>query len=732
MAQKRKKRSAKREGILVTSIVSLALFFLLIFPLGKLGVIGESLFIFLSYLFGVKAPVIIVFSMVALLIFVFNLYRFTSLRRCLIALGLLLLAGELYFAIGINEGLDSSLLLPDFFKNTVKIFSGDVSSGSGLVGTALYVACVVLFDVLGSYLIITLLALIAIFLMIPNTAYTSIAEWFKGLFVFEKKPRKPKEPKPVREKKQRVVEEEVDEPEFFNGRIDIIDVKPKTKKRPEQFFDIEEPAPKKPKEIEPIKKKTSDTYDLPDKKLLEKPATNSESSSTGNQKNAYLKGRILIQALAQHGVQATLEDTHIGPSVTKFEIIPEIGVKVNRIAALSDDIKMALAARDIRIEAPIPGYNTIGIEIPNSEMTNVSFREVFDHMPNSTGDLCLALGKDLQGKPISFYLDRMPHLLVAGATGSGKSVCINGFIISLLMRTTPEEVRLLLIDPKKVEFMAYRGLPHLITNVVTDSKIASKILEAVVRKMEKRYEIFQENHVKNISEYHQKYEKEGKDKGWPLMEFLVVIIDELADLMMVSGKDVEYFIQRITALARAAGIYLIVATQRPSTDVITGIIKANIPSRIAFAVSSGVDSRTIIDGVGAERLLGRGDMLFYPSGQSGPTRLQGVYLSDEEINNVCKHWESYERPNTDPDFDIDLSEDNESGGYSGDFDDPLYDEVKAFVQSTLKASTSAIQRRFRLGYNRAARLIDMLEENGVVGPAQGSKSRQVYHDDEDY
>lgn len=387
---------------------------------------------------------------------------------------------------------------------------------------------------------------------------------------------------------------------------------------------------------------------------------------------------------------------------------------------------MALAATDIRIEAPIPGYNTVGVEIPNYKMTNVSLSEIMGQLPKAATELTLALGKNLQGEAIFLDLDRMPHLLVAGATGSGKSVCINSFILSLLLQSHPDKVKLLLIDPKKVEFMPFSKLPHLIAPVITDAKHAATALKRLVVIMDNRYEIFKECKVRNIAAYNTLWEND-KNKTMKRLPYIIVIIDELADLMLVTGKDVEGSIQRITQLARAAGIYVIVATQRPSVDIITGPIKANIPSRIAFAVSSGVDSRTIIDGVGAERLLGHGDMLYYPSGHSGPMRVQGTYVSDLEIKRISEFVANQKEPEFDEYFlNLEISEEN-SDDMEGSIDDPLYEEVKRFVLDTRKASTSSIQRRFRLGYNRAARIIDMLEAHGVVGPSQGSKPRQVYH-----
>ena len=467
-------------------------------------------------------------------------------------------------------------------------------------------------------------------------------------------------------------------------------------------------------------------YKLPALTMLDE--IQAKSRSVLNQNAASIKGKKLIEVLGNFGINAQLVATHIGPAVTKFEIRPDSNVKVSKINAISDNLKMELAARDIRIEAPIPGRNAVGIEIPNVETTPVKMLELMCQLPEDKKDkkLLLALGKDLMGKGIFCQLDKMPHLLIAGATGSGKSVCMNTIITSLLMRTSPDEVKLLLVDPKKVEFTPYREIPHLIGPVISDGAEAARALKVIVMMMENRYEVFAQVGVRNIAGYNEKIAKEPQPNLQP-MPFIVVIIDELADLMAVAGKEVEMSIQRITQLARAAGIHLIVATQRPSTDVITGIIKANIPSRIAFSVSSGIDSRTILDHVGAERLLGNGDMLYFPIGEPSPVRLQGVYVTDEEVKRITDFVSAQMKPRYEDAFiRLEGVDNNESTAVVSAQDDPLYEEVKDYVIETQKASTSLLQRRFGIGYNRAARLIDVLEERGIIGPVQGSKPRDVY------
>ncbi len=468
-------------------------------------------------------------------------------------------------------------------------------------------------------------------------------------------------------------------------------------------------------------------YRLPKTTLLDPiPARTNDDV---NLKSAKEKGQLLIQVLLNFDIKAELLDTHIGPAVTKFEIRPEVGVKVSKILNLADDIKMQLAVKDVRIEAPIPGHNAVGIEIPNIKTTPVKMKELVSKIDSndSSKPLLIFLGKDLLGNCVTCRLDKMPHLLIAGATGSGKSVCMNSIITSLLLRTKPDEVKMLLVDPKKVEFTPYHKIPHLIGPVINDPQQASNALKVIVKIMDDRYDLFAKAAVRNIGDYNAKVAKDTSENKPKPLPYIVVIIDELADLMVVAGKDVESSIQRITQLARAAGIHLIVATQRPSTDVITGIIKANIPSRIAFSVSSGIDSRTILDHVGAERLLGNGDMLYMPIGESNALRVQGVYVTDEEVQRITEFVSSEAVPMYDDAFiRLEGIDGNEGTAITGAEDDPLYKEVKDYVIDVQKASTSLLQRRFGIGYNRAARMIEVLESQGIIGPAQGSKPRDVY------
>ncbi len=456
-------------------------------------------------------------------------------------------------------------------------------------------------------------------------------------------------------------------------------------------------------------------YLLPSLVLLSKPKNRGpEGLSDANLRN------VLTETLKSFNVEAKVLDVVRGPAVTRYEVQPGVGVKVSRIVGLTDDIALALAAKDIRMEAPIPGKSAIGIEVPNMEVSVVTMREVmettaFQHAPSK---LSIAFGRDISGQPIIGNLAKMPHLLVAGATGSGKSVCINGIITSILYKAKPDEVRFLMIDPKMVELNVYNGIPHLLAPVVTDPRRASLALKKIVVEMEKRYELFSKSGTRNIEGYNTLM----KDNPAAILPYIVVIVDELADLMMVAAGDVEDAITRLAQMARAAGIHLIIATQRPSVDVITGVIKANIPSRIAFGVSSQVDSRTILDMVGAEKLLGRGDMLFLPVGMSKPIRVQGAFLSDQEVEFVVNHV----RGQAEAEYKEDLvPEIEETAEAEDDNLDELYEQAVQIVLEAKQASVSLLQRRMRVGYTRAARLVDQMEARNIVGPYEGSKPREV-------
>ncbi|MFC7320502.1 FtsK/SpoIIIE family DNA translocase [Halobacillus campisalis] len=461
-------------------------------------------------------------------------------------------------------------------------------------------------------------------------------------------------------------------------------------------------------------------YKLPGFDLLSEP-----SSSPQSQNRSHIQATVkkLERTFQSFGVKAKVTKVHVGPSVTKYEVYPDVGVKVSKIVNLSDDLALALAAKDIRIEAPIPGKSAVGIEVPNQEVSMVTLREVLEQgKAHPDAKLSFALGRDISGEAVMAELNKMPHLLVAGATGSGKSVCINGIITSVLMRAKPHEVKMMMIDPKKVELNVYNGIPHLLAPVVTDPKKASRALMKVVSEMERRYDLFSDSSTRNIEGYNEYIKRHNRDNedDQPFLPYIIVLVDELADLMMVASNDVEDAITRLAQMARAAGIHLIIATQRPSVDVITGVIKANIPSRIAFSVSSQTDSRTILDTGGAEKLLGRGDMLFTPVGSNKPTRVQGAFLSDDEVERIVNFCVEQQKAQ----YQEEMIPDEESE-VKKEVDDELYPEAVQMVIEMQSASVSMIQRRFRVGYTRAARLIDAMEDNGVVGPYEGSKPRTV-------
>lgn len=467
-----------------------------------------------------------------------------------------------------------------------------------------------------------------------------------------------------------------------------------------------------------------DSYRLPGVDLLTQVTQDDQS---GELKSIDHNAKVLQQTLDSFGVKAEIKHVSLGPSVTKYEIHPDIGVKVSRIVNLTDDIALALAAKDIRIEAPIPGKSLVGIEVPNRKIATVSFRDVVEHQPDHTGHLLqVPLGKDVNGNVITADLTKMPHLLIAGSTGSGKSVAINGIITSILLNAKPSQVKLMLIDPKKVELGVYNGIPHLLSPVVSEPKKAARALQKVVSEMENRYELFAKYGQRKISTFNAFAAKNNQEKDVKIqpMPYIVVIVDELADLMMTVSNDVEAAIIRLAQMGRAAGIHMILATQRPSVDVITGLIKANVPSRIAFAVSSGIDSRTIIDTNGAEKLLGRGDMLFLPIDSNTPIRVQGAFISDKDVSRVVKFIT--DQQSADYDESMMVSDDEIKQEDEEDSEDDLFDDALEFVVNEQKASTSLLQRHFRIGYNRAARLIDDLQNRGYIGPQNGSKPREVF------
>ncbi|EAD1841533.1 cell division protein FtsK, partial [Listeria monocytogenes] len=605
--------------------------------------------------------------------------------------------------------------------------------GGGMIGAAITSITYFLLDRLGTNLIAVLLIIYGFSLVSGISIrqfFSKIAEFVRYLFMKGKvATEKGKEVKAKRDKKkaEKIVDVEPDEV------IDVIEPLQEEKTPPiisnfsskveQEKAPVEEKISQKEQDLEMFQQESfeNEIYQLPPVDILA-PAKVTDQSKEYDQ--IKVNAKKLEDTFESFGVKAKITQVHLGPAVTKYEVQPSVGVKVSKIVSLSDDIALALAAKDIRIEAPIPGKSAIGIEVANQNVAMVSLREVLENNPKNNPDekLQIALGRDISGEAMMANLDKMPHLLVAGATGSGKSVCINGIITSILLRAKPHEVKMMMIDPKMVELNVYNGIPHLLAPVVTNPKKAAQALQKVVAEMERRYDLFSHTGTRNMQGYNDYVKKHNElnEEKQPELPFIVVIVDELADLMMVASNDVEDAITRLAQMARAAGIHLIIATQRPSVDVITGVIKANIPSRIAFAVSSSIDSRTILDMGGAEKLLGRGDMLLLPVGSSKPTRIQGAFLSDAEVEDVVNYVISQQKAQYSEEMIPDDIPEVE-----GEVTDELYHEAVELVVEMQTASVSMLQRKFRIGYNRAARLIDEMEQRGVVGPHEGSKPRRV-------
>ncbi|EAH0573563.1 DNA translocase FtsK, partial [Listeria monocytogenes] len=605
--------------------------------------------------------------------------------------------------------------------------------GGGMIGAAITSITYFLLDRLGTNLIAVLLIIYGFSLVSGISIrqfFSKIAEFVRYLFTKGKvATEKGKEVKAKRDKKkaEKIVDVESDEV------IDVIEPLQEEKTPPiisnfsskveQEKAPVEEKISQKEQDLEMFQQESfeNEIYQLPPVDILA-PAKVTDQSKEYDQ--IKVNAKKLEDTFESFGVKAKITQVHLGPAVTKYEVQPSVGVKVSKIVSLSDDIALALAAKDIRIEAPIPGKSAIGIEVANQNVAMVSLREVLENNPKNNPDekLQIALGRDISGEAMMANLDKMPHLLVAGATGSGKSVCINGIITSILLRAKPHEVKMMMIDPKMVELNVYNGIPHLLAPVVTNPKKAAQALQKVVAEMERRYDLFSHTGTRNMQGYNDYVKKHNElnEEKQPELPFIVVIVDELADLMMVASNDVEDAITRLAQMARAAGIHLIIATQRPSVDVITGVIKANIPSRIAFAVSSSIDSRTILDMGGAEKLLGRGDMLLLPVGSSKPTRIQGAFLSDAEVEDVVNYVISQQKAQYSEEMIPDDIPEVE-----GEVTDELYHEAVELVVEMQTASVSMLQRKFRIGYNRAARLIDEMEQRGVVGPHEGSKPRRV-------
>ncbi|HGJ5697260.1 TPA: DNA translocase FtsK [Streptococcus pneumoniae] len=746
----------ERKEAIQRMLISLGIAILLIFATFKLGAAGITLYNLIRLLVGSLAYLAIFGLLIYLFFFKWIRKQEGLLSGFFTIFAGLLLIFEAYLVW--KYGLDKSVLKGTMAQVVTDLtgFRTTSFAGGGLIGVALYIPTAFLFSNIGTYFIGSILILVGSLLVSPWSVY-DIAEFFSRGFAKwwegherRKEERFVKQEEKARqkaEKEARLEQEETEKALLDLPPVDMETGEILTEEAVQNLPPIPEEKWVEPEIILPqaelkfpeqeddsddedvqvdFSAKEALEYKLPSLQLF---APDKPKDQSKEKKIVRENIKILEATFASFGIKVTVERAEIGPSVTKYEVKPAVGVRVNRISNLSDDLALALAAKDVRIEAPIPGKSLIGIEVPNSDIATVSFRELWEQSQTKAENfLEIPLGKAVNGTARAFDLSKMPHLLVAGSTGSGKSVAVNGIIASILMKARPDQVKFMMVDPKMVELSVYNDIPHLLIPVVTNPRKASKALQKVVDEMENRYELFAKVGVRNIAGFNAKVEEfnsQSEYKQIPL-PFIVVIVDELADLMMVASKEVEDAIIRLGQKARAAGIHMILATQRPSVDVISGLIKANVPSRVAFAVSSGTDSRTILDENGAEKLLGRGDMLFKPIDENHPVRLQGSFIPDDDVERIVNFIKTQADADYDESFDPGEVSENEGEFSDGDAGgDPLFEEAKSLVIETQKASASMIQRRLSVGFNRATRLMEELEIAGVIGPAEGTKPRKV-------
>ncbi|VJK36752.1 DNA translocase, cell division protein [Streptococcus pneumoniae] len=750
------KAELERKEAIQRMLIALGIAILLIFAAFKLGAAGITLYNLIRLLVGSLAYLAIFGLLIYLFFFKWIRKQEGLLSGFFTIFAGLLLIFEAYLVW--KYGLDKSVLKGTMAQVVTDLtgFRTTSFAGGGLIGVALYIPTAFLFSNIGTYFIGSILILVGSLLVSPWSVY-DIAEFFSRGFAKwwegherRKEERFVKQEEKARqkaEKEARLEQEETEKALLDLPPVDMETGEILTEEAVQNLPPIPEEKWVEPEIILPqaelkfpeqeddsddqdvqvdFSAKEALEYKLPSLQLF---APDKPKDQSKEKKIVRENIKILEATFASFGIKVTVERAEIGPSVTKYEVKPAVGVRVNRISNLSDDLALALAAKDVRIEAPIPGKSLIGIEVPNSDIATVSFRELWEQSQTKAENfLEIPLGKAVNGTARAFDLSKMPHLLVAGSTGSGKSVAVNGIIASILMKARPDQVKFMMVDPKMVELSVYNDIPHLLIPVVTNPRKASKALQKVVDEMENRYELFAKVGVRNIAGFNAKVEEfnsQSEYKQIPL-PFIVVIVDELADLMMVASKEVEDAIIRLGQKARAAGIHMILATQRPSVDVISGLIKANVPSRVAFAVSSGTDSRTILDENGAEKLLGRGDMLFKPIDENHPVRLQGSFISDDDVERIVNFIKTQADADYDESFDPGEVSENEGEFSDGDAGgDPLFEEAKSLVIETQKASASMIQRRLSVGFNRATRLMEELEIAGVIGPAEGTKPRKV-------
>lgn len=744
------KAEMERQKAIRRMLATFGIAFLLLFAALKWGAVGITLYNLIRLLVGSLAYMAIIASLIYLFFFKWvNKHEGYKSGFFSIFIGLLLMF-QAYFVNVLNlkgQVLSTTLsrILTDLTAVKVSTFAG-----GGLLGATLYTPIAFLFSNIGTYFIGLLLILLGALLISPYSIYDIFEKLSETYHTWSEK-REAKRQQRFIEKEEKAaqaamnaIQVEQDEPQIDSETGEILDDEVlahtpiQFEEAEPEIYDYDESLSEKQHKEEQqdntdedvevnFTPKESLDYKLPTINLF---APDKPKNQSKEKKIVRENIKILEETFASFGIRASVERAEIGPSVTKYEVKPAVGVRVNRISNLADDLALALAAKDVRIEAPIPGKSLVGIEVPNSEIATVTFRELWEQSKTDDKKLLeIPLGKAVNGSVRTFDLAKMPHLLVAGSTGSGKSVAVNGIIASILMKARPDEVKFMMVDPKMVELSVYNDIPHLLIPVVTNPRKASRALQKVVDEMENRYELFSKVGARNIAGYNAKVaeynasQPEYKQIPLPL---IVLIVDELADLMMVASKEVEDAIIRLGQKARAAGIHMILATQRPSVDVISGLIKANVPSRIAFAVSSGTDSRTILDENGAEKLLGRGDMLFKPIDENHPVRLQGSFISDEDVERIVTFVKNQAEADYDDNFDPgEVSENDMDSGSESEQGDPLFEEAKALVIETQKASASMLQRRLSVGFNRATRLMEELEAAGVIGPAEGTKPRKV-------
>ncbi|RGN68908.1 DNA translocase FtsK [Streptococcus anginosus] len=744
------KAEIERQKAIRRMLATFGIAFLLLFAALKWGAVGITLYNLIRLLVGSLAYMAIIASLIYLFFFKWvNKHEGYKSGFFSIFIGLLLIF-QAYFVNVLNlkgQVLSTTLsrILTDLTAVKVSAFAG-----GGLLGATLYTPIAFLFSNIGTYFIGLLLILLGALLISPYSIYDIFEKLSETYHAWSEK-REAKRQQRFIEKEEKAaqaamnaIQVEQDEPQIDSETGEILDDEVlahtpiQFEEAEPEIYDYDESLSEKQHKEEQqdntdedvevnFTPKESLDYKLPTINLF---APDKPKNQSKEKKIVRENIKILEETFASFGIRASVERAEIGPSVTKYEVKPAVGVRVNRISNLADDLALALAAKDVRIEAPIPGKSLVGIEVPNSEIATVTFRELWEQSKTDDKKLLeIPLGKAVNGSVRTFDLAKMPHLLVAGSTGSGKSVAVNGIIASILMKARPDEVKFMMVDPKMVELSVYNDIPHLLIPVVTNPRKASRALQKVVDEMENRYELFSKVGARNIAGYNAKVAEynasQPEYKQIPL-SLIVVIVDELADLMMVASKEVEDAIIRLGQKARAAGIHMILATQRPSVDVISGLIKANVPSRIAFAVSSGTDSRTILDENGAEKLLGRGDMLFKPIDENHPVRLQGSFISDEDVERIVTFVKNQAEADYDDNFDPgEVSENDMDSGSESEQGDPLFEEAKALVIETQKASASMLQRRLSVGFNRATRLMEELEAAGVIGPAEGTKPRKV-------